>query len=1321
MTSSSETCTPEQPARSWRRLRRYTLQLLALVLTLVLATSALLAWFTVTDSGSQQAWRIAVWALRGKLAGDYVGGNLAQGLQLRQLRYHDGALQVDIDKVDARWQLSLRTRTFSVRALHLGNLNIRLPAASESPTVLPDSLRLPLALNLKDLGWQHFRLEQDGSVTSLGVLRAHGSSDGTQHTLTVGQLDTGFGLASGTIKLNGTAPFATSGTVLLTNLQGDPAQTALPEKFQLAAQLSGSLQQLGIAINASGDKLQGSATLLATPFAAIPLQQAEIALQHINPQAFHPDAPVADLNVAVQLHPVEKVTPLHLAGGIAVTNASPGRLDQQRLPVRALRANVQLELARQEINDLQITLLERAVLSGSGHFVTETRKGALNLQVSELDLHALYQQLQPTQLRGPLAVTVEGQQVGVDLQLKDNRYAVTLKGAVTPELVTLNTLNLAASGAKLTLTGTIGTANAMDTRLTGELRNLDPSAWIRNPAAAARINMQFTASGMLAPQVQGKLSFQMRNSTYQALPMSGSGTLALMGTTLLPSQVDLQIAGNHLQLQGAFGAPADRLNIHLDAPLLAQLGIGVGGAVKFDGQLSGSMQRPGLQANFNASGLTWGPHRVARLSGQTTIQSNLDSGLTAADNKLAFSLEGENYRGPDTEIKQLKAILSGTYGAHQFSLQADGKLHGQTLALAFDAHGKLAQERLGLAWSGMIDKLVNRGSPALALAAPMPLSIAPDTLIAGPARVTMDSTLITLNSLRYQQGRLQSEGSANHIDVGRILTLAQQLTGTSLSLRSDLILDSKWDFALAENTRGFIDLERRSGDLWLDNGSNSTRITGNGDANAAVTLGLSRLSLRLDLAGPEARLQGQVQASRIGAIDLSGTIGLLHQNGVLMPAAASALSLNAVLRVPQLRAIGAMLGPQYGLEGNVTVQLGARGSLGVPRLSGTIEGNQLALILFDEGIQLKDGIVRISMDDDIIDLRRIEFHGSSGTLTANGKVRLGADDPDLQANIVADRLQLLASPDRQLMLSGQARVANVNEQLRIDGKFVVDKALFDLPKSSAPKLSDDVVIVRRDNNRRGANSGPRSDKSLTAVGEKRAGNLVPFITIQVDLGNNFHFSGSGANLRLSGDMTIHSEPKKALSATGTIHVAEGTYEAFGTKLNIERGIINFQGPLSNPNLNILAMRRNQDVEAGVEVTGLVSQPRIRLVSEPNVADDEKLSWLMFGNSSDSSGLGQRSASSQALALLGNYGGKKIAQGIGIDNLSIGTSESGLGNDQVVSLGKAITDRLSVGYEQSLTGAASIAKLTWQLSKRWSAVVRTGTINGINFVYNLRFD
>ncbi|HTN65015.1 MAG TPA: translocation/assembly module TamB domain-containing protein, partial [Burkholderiaceae bacterium] len=148
---------------------------------------------------------------------------------------------------------------------------------------------------------------------------------------------------------------------------------------------------------------------------------------------------------------------------------------------------------------------------------------------------------------------------------------------------------------------------------------------------------------------------------------------------------------------------------------------------------------------------------------------------------------------------------------------------------------------------------------------------------------------------------------------------------------------------------------------------------------------------------------------------------------------------------------------------------------------------------------------------------------------------------------------------------------------------------------------------------------------------------------------------------------------------------------------------------------------NQEVEAGVEVTGLAQQPRVRLVSEPNVGDEEKLSWLMFGHGSESSGLGQRQAAGAALALLGNAGGKRIAQGIGLDEFSIGASESGLADQQVVNLGKAISERFYVGYEQSLTSAASIAKLTWQFSRRWSLVARAGSILGLDVLFNKRFD
>ena len=86
-----------------------------------------------------------------------------------------------------------------------------------------------------------------------------------------------------------------------------------------------------------------------------------------------------------------------------------------------------------------------------------------------------------------------------------------------------------------------------------------------------------------------------------------------------------------------------------------------------------------------------------------------------------------------------------------------------------------------------------------------------------------------------------------------------------------------------------------------------------------------------------------------------------------------------------------------------------------------------------------------------------------------------------------------------------------------------------------------------------------------------------------------------------------------------------TYTAFGRKLGIENGFLTFNGPVANPGINILAMRRNQQVEAGVQVTGTIQSPVAKLVSEPNVPDNEKLSWLLFGHGTDQgNNLGQQS-------------------------------------------------------------------------------------------------
>jgi translocation and assembly module TamB len=101
-----------------------------------------------------------------------------------------------------------------------------------------------------------------------------------------------------------------------------------------------------------------------------------------------------------------------------------------------------------------------------------------------------------------------------------------------------------------------------------------------------------------------------------------------------------------------------------------------------------------------------------------------------------------------------------------------------------------------------------------------------------------------------------------------------------------------------------------------------------------------------------------------------------------------------------------------------------------------------------------------------------------------------------------------------------------------------------------------------------------------------------------------------------------------------------------------------------------------------------------------------------------SGQAQSAAQGAALALVNKFAGKNVAKTVGIDEVSI---QSGAGGEQLVSLGKNISDRLTLGYKQSLTGAEAALELTYRLSQKWSVAAQGGRILGLNVTYSTRFD
>jgi translocation and assembly module TamB len=202
-------------------------------------------------------------------------------------------------------------------------------------------------------------------------------------------------------------------------------------------------------------------------------------------------------------------------------------------------------------------------------------------------------------------------------------------------------------------------------------------------------------------------------------------------------------------------------------------------------------------------------------------------------------------------------------------------------------------------------------------------------------------------------------------------------------------------------------------------------------------------------------------------------------------------------------------------------------------------------------------------------------------------------------------------------------------------------------------------------------------------------------------------------------------------------VVEGTYAAYGQRLAIERGVVTFSGPYDNPSFDILAVRKRPEgeqlsdtnVEAGVQVRGTALAPTAKLVSTPNVSESDKLSWLVLGHGIEgTTGNEAGVLSAAAGALLGGKGGtggiqSKIANSLGLDELGVrqgSGQETGLANT-VVTVGKRISNRLYLSFEQGAVTATSVVRLRYKINPRVTLQLQTGTNTALDVLYSWAFD
>jgi translocation and assembly module TamB len=231
------------------------------------------------------------------------------------------------------------------------------------------------------------------------------------------------------------------------------------------------------------------------------------------------------------------------------------------------------------------------------------------------------------------------------------------------------------------------------------------------------------------------------------------------------------------------------------------------------------------------------------------------------------------------------------------------------------------------------------------------------------------------------------------------------------------------------------------------------------------------------------------------------------------------------------------------------------------------------------------------------------------------------------------------------------------------------------------------------------------------------------------MGPDFRVQGRGLATRLSGTLEIHSSAvsKGTPRIVGTLSAVGGRYKAYGQQLDVEAGVLRFNGPYDNPALDILAIRPNLSVRVGVQVSGTALLPRVRLYADPELAETEKLAWLVLGRSAANGGAESAVLQQAALALLGK-GGRGLSGGLtealGLDELSYrgaATSTDGTSSVAAVTLGKRLSRNFYVAYERSVAGTLGTVYIFYDLTKRFTLRAQAGEQSAIDLIFTVPYD
>lgn len=740
----------------------------------------------------------------------------------------------------------------------------------------------------------------------------------------------------------------------------------------------------------------------------------------------------------------------------------------------------------------------------------------------------------------------------------------------------------------------------------------------------------------------------------------------------------LELGRNKADVKGELGVKDLNLDATIDAPGLDNALPGLGGTAKGLVNIRGTVDAPQVMADITASNLRWQELHVARV---------LVKGDVKSTDQLAGALNVrvERLSQPGVNVSLATLAAKGSEKQHELELRVQGEPVAGQLKLAGSFDRK--EER----WKGTLSDTrftTPVGPVALNRAIALDYRNQEQKISIGPHCWTNPNAELCVPQTIDAGAQGRAVVNLNRFDLAMLKPFMPDATQASGTFSGKA--DVSWDTTKEGLPQGEVTLVGRNVKV--------TQLVN----DAPLPVAFDTLNLNAKLQSNRADLGWLIRLTNNGQFD--------GQVQVTDPQGRRNLGGNVNIRNFSLAMANAIFTRGEKAAGTLNANLRLGGNLQSPQLFGQMQLN---------GVDVEGNFMPFDMQPSQL---AMSFNGTSSTLqgvvrTQRGQINLSGDADWSQINnwrarvaAQGNKVRITVPPMVRLDVSPDLVFSATPTLFTLDGRVDVPWArivVHDLPESAVGTSSDEVML--------NADLQPEKPKS-TAIPINS--NLI------VHVGDNVRMDAFGLKARLTGDLKV-TQDQQGLGLNGQITIPEGRYHAYGQDLIVRKGELLFSGPVDQPLLNIEAIRNpdatENDVTAGVRITGTADEPKAEIFSDPAMSQQEALSYLLRGQGLES---GQSDSAAMTSALVGlgvAQSGQvvgKIGETFGVSNLALDTE--GVGDSSQVVVSGYVLPGLQVKYGVGIFDSLATLTLRYRLMPKLYLEAVSGLDQALDVLYQFEF-